>query len=214
MTPLDSPMLPNILYLLFVLGLWTLALAIVSPGTGVLEVVAVFGLGAAAVGTAVVPMNAWALIPIVLGVASFVASLVGRRSWLWLLLAAGAVSLGSAFLFRTEAGRPAVDPLLAVLTSALTVGFFWLAVGKAIAAQREKPRIKPLDVVGRIGEARTLIDPLGSVHVAGELWTARAEAPIAVGARVRVVERDGLVLTVEIDSASTESGHARGEVGK
>jgi membrane-bound ClpP family serine protease len=46
------------------------------------------------------------------------------------------------------------------------------------------------------------------------LWTARAEAPIAAGVHVRVVEREGLVLTVETDSASTESGHAGGEVGK
>src|SRR3989304_1717815 len=121
MTLLNSPMLPNILYLLFVLGLWTLALAIVSPGTGVLEVVAVFGLGAAAVGTAVVPMNAWALIPIVLG-----------------------------------------------------VGSFWAA----------------------------LVRPLGVVLGAGGLWEGREEAPIAVGAGVRVVERDVLVLTVETDSAS------------
>src|SRR3990170_161800 len=204
MTLLNSPILPNILYVLFVVGLWTLALAAVSPGTGVLEAVAIFGLGAAAVGTAFVPMNEWALIPLVLGVAFFVASLLRRRSWLWLLLAAGAASLGSAFLFQTEAGRPAVDPLLAVLTSALTVGFFWLALGKAIAAQRERPHFEPLDVVGRIGEARTPIDPLGSVYVAGELWTARAEASIAVGVRVRVVERDGLVLTVETDGASTE----------
>src|SRR4030067_796888 len=86
----------------------------------------------------------------------------------------GAVSLGSSFLFRPEAGRPAVAPLLAVLTSALTVGFFWLAVGKAIAAQREKPRIEPLDVVGRGGEGRTRVGPLGSVYVAGELGRGRA----------------------------------------
>ncbi len=196
MTLLDSPILPNILYVLFVLGLWTLALAIVTPGTGVLEVLAVGGIGAAALGTAFVPINGWALVPILLGVAFFVLSLSGRRTWLWLLLAAGAESLGSAFLFVTESRTPAVDPFLAVLTSALTVGFFWLAVGKAVAAQKAEPRVEPLDVVGRSGEARTAIDPTGSAYVAGELWSVRSETPIAVGSRVRVVERDGLILTV------------------
>jgi membrane-bound serine protease (ClpP class) len=196
MTLLDSPILPNILYVLFVLGLWTLALAIVTPGTGVLEVLAVGGIGAAALGTAFVPINGWALVPILLGVACFALSLLGRRTWLWLLLAAGAESLGSAFLFVTGSGTAAVDPFLAVLTSALTVGFFWLAVGKAIAAQKAEPRIEPLDVVGRSGEARTAIDPTGSAYVAGELWSVRSETPIAVGSRVRVVERDGLILTV------------------
>jgi membrane-bound serine protease (ClpP class) len=196
MTLLDSPILPNILYVLFVLGLWTLALAVVTPGTGVLEVLAVGGIGAAVLGTAFVPINGWALIPVLLGVAFFALSLLGRRTWLWLFLAAGAESLGSAFLFVTSTGAPAVDPVLAVLTSALTVGFFWLAVGKAIAAQKTEPRVEPLDVVGRTGEARTAIDPTGSAYVAGELWSARSETPIAVGSRVRVVERDGLILTV------------------
>ncbi|HLC04726.1 MAG TPA: NfeD family protein [Anaerolineales bacterium] len=196
MSLLDTPFLPNILYVLFVLGLWTLALALVTPGTGILEVLAVVGLGAAALGTAFVPINEWALIPLVLGVGFLVVSLLGRRTWLWLLLAAGSTSLGSAFLFGTEAGSPAVDPFLAVLTSALTVGFFWLAVGKALAAQKEKPRVEPLDVVGRTGVARTPIDPMGSAYVAGEMWTARSDTPIAVGSRIRVIERDGLILTV------------------
>lgn len=196
MTVLDTPILPNVLYILFVLGLWTLALAIVNPGTGILEVLAIVGLGAAALGTAFVPINEWALIPLALGVGFLVVSLLTRRTWLWLLLAAGTASLGSAFLFGTEAGSPAVDPFLAVLTSALTVGFFWLAVGKALAAQRAKPRIQPLDVVGRAGEARTAIDPTGSAYVAGELWTARSDTPIAVGSRIQVIERNGLILTV------------------
>jgi membrane-bound serine protease (ClpP class) len=212
MTLLSSPILPDILYVLFVLGLWTLALAVVTPGTGVLEVLAVAGLGLAAVGTAYVPINTWALMPLVLGVAMFALSLFRRRTWLWLLLAAASESLGSAFLFVTPAGSPAVDPLLAVLTSALTVGFFWLAVGKAITAQRSKPRVEPLDVVGRTGEARTAIDPTGSAYVAGELWSVRSENPIAVGARVRVIERNGLILTVvpQDDSAGrqTDAGRA------
>jgi membrane-bound serine protease (ClpP class) len=196
MTLLESPILPDILYVLFVVGLWTLALAIVTPGTGVLEVLAVIGVGAAALGTAIVPINGWALILIAVGAAFFALSLAGRRTWLWLLLAAGAESFGSAFLFITQSGTPAVDPILAVLTSVLTVGFFWLAVGKALAAQRAQPRMEPLDVVGRTGEARTAIDQTGSAYVAGELWSARSQTPIAVGSRVRVIERDGLILTV------------------
>jgi membrane-bound serine protease (ClpP class) len=188
--------LPNVLYLVFVVGLWTLALAVVTPGTGILEVLAVGGIGAAVVGTAFVPINEWALIPILLGVGFFVVSLLRPRTWLWLLVAAAAESFGSAFLFVSDTGSPAVDPVLAVATSVLTVGFFWLAVGKAIAAHKAGPRLKPLDVVGRTGEARTAIDPSGSAYVAGELWSVRSETPIAVGSKVRVVERDGLILTV------------------
>jgi len=37
---------------------------------------------------------------------------------------------------------------------------------------------------------------MGSAYVAGEMWTARSDTPIAVGSRIRVIERDGLILTV------------------
>jgi len=35
------------------------------------------------------------------------------------------------------------------------------------------------------------------VQVAGELWSARSEKPIAAGSPIRVVRRDGFVLIVE-----------------
>jgi membrane-bound ClpP family serine protease len=35
------------------------------------------------------------------------------------------------------------------------------------------------------------------VQVAGELWSARSEKPIAQGSAVRVVQKDGFVLVVE-----------------
>jgi membrane protein implicated in regulation of membrane protease activity len=46
------------------------------------------------------------------------------------------------------------------------------------------------------------------VFVAGELWTATAEAKIPVGARVRVTGRDRLTLKVEphpTDAGNTSS---------
>jgi membrane protein implicated in regulation of membrane protease activity len=35
------------------------------------------------------------------------------------------------------------------------------------------------------------------VRVKGEIWLARADAPLAVGAHVKVLDRDGLVLRVQ-----------------
>ena len=67
----------------------------------------------------------------------------------------------------------------------------------ALLAARARPNIDPSAVMGLIGEARSDLDPNGSVYVGGELWTARADQRIPAGAAVRVVERDGLILTVE-----------------
>jgi membrane protein implicated in regulation of membrane protease activity len=49
---------------------------------------------------------------------------------------------------------------------------------------------------------KTVINPIGSVYVAGELWTASAEKMIPVGTRVRIKSRDGLTLVVETADAS------------
>lgn len=194
---LQSPVFPNLVYLVLVAGLWLAAMALVAPGTGVLEGLAILALAAAGMGMMYIPLNAWAVVVLLVGAVFFGLSLWRRREALWLALAALALSLGSAFLFRVETGGPAVHPLLAATVSLLTLGFFWLAIRKVLAAARARPAIDPSDVVGQVGEARTALDPIGSVYVAGELWTARARQPLPEGTRVRVVGKDGLILQVE-----------------
>ncbi len=51
--------------------------------------------------------------------------------------------------------------------------------------------------MGKVGEVRTALDPVGSVFVNGELWSARAETVLAPGARIIVTGREGLTLFVE-----------------
>jgi membrane protein implicated in regulation of membrane protease activity len=66
-------------------------------------------------------------------------------------------------------------------------------------------------LVGQIGVVKQALQPEGYVHVAGELWQARASAGepmIPVGTRVRVVEGAGLVLTVRSETG-LETGRGR-----
>jgi len=101
------------------------------------------------------------------------------------------------FMFRIEAGGPAVHPALAITVSVLTLGFFWLTIRKALAAHHAQPTIDLSVLLGQIGEVRTPLDPIGSAYVAGELWTARSNVRVEVGSHVRVLDRDGLMLIVE-----------------
>lgn len=196
-TLLDSALFPNLLYLLLIAGIWLAALAVLSPGTGVLELLALLALAGAGLGTLVLPFNAWALIVLVVGVVFYVLSLRLEKFEFWLVLSAIALSLGSVFLFRTTAPGPAVDPLLALVVSSLTLGYFWLAVRSSVRAQRKQPSLDPSSVLGDVGEVRTALDRTGSVFVAGELWTARAHRKVAAGEKVKVVDREGLILIVE-----------------
>jgi membrane-bound serine protease (ClpP class) len=194
----DAPWLPSIFYLCLVVGLWVTAMALVSPGTGALEALALLLLGGAAVGMLTWPVNSLAFIPLVLGAAAFVVGLVRRRqAGLWLLAAGVLLSLGSIFLFEDADGGPAVAPFLAVIMSALTVLFFWVGVRRGLEAQRAVPVVAASTVVGQIGETRSPVHNEGTVYVGSELWSARSAEPIAEGRRVRVLRLDGLTVEVE-----------------
>ena len=197
MTIIESPLLANLLYLSLMAGLWFAALAIISPGTGVLELFALLALAGAGLGTAVLPLNWWALILLLIGGVLFVFSLRRERPEIWLSLSALVLSAGSIFLFRIEGSVIAVQPLLALVVSALTLGYFWFAIRNTLVAQRAAPRIDLARVLHQEAEVRTVLDPIGSVYALGELWTARAEKPLKPGTKVRVIGREGLVLTVE-----------------
>ncbi len=197
MFPTESEIMPNLVYLLLMAGVWLAAMAIVSPGTGLLEVGAVAVLVMAGLGSLSLPVDPWALVVIGAGVGLFLGALRWRRTALWLVLSALLLSAGSAFFLGRLAGQPAVHPLLAVVVSALTVGFFWLSVRRGILAQRAKPLHNPDDLLGQVGDVRSALEPTGSVYVGGELWSARSETPLAVGTTVRVRGREGLVLLVD-----------------
>src|SRR5262245_24552794 len=66
--------------------------------------------------------------------------------------------------------------------------FFWL---KFLRRYRVQTGVEAM-----IGERGEVIDP-GRVRVRGEIWTAKSEAPMQPGDRVRVAAVEGLTLTVE-----------------
>jgi len=199
---IDSPLFINLLYLCLVAGFWLAAWAVVVPGTGLLEGLAVTVLALAGLGLIAVPVNLWALGFLATGVFLFLLSVWRKWTGVWLGLSALALSLGSVFLFKPVGGGLAVHPLLAAIVSLLTVGFFWLSLSKALEAYRARLAHDLETLLGLVGEVRTEIDPVGSVFVAGELWTASAETSIPVGAHVRVTGRDGLTLSVELVSSA------------
>jgi len=193
----ESALFPNLLYLVLVAGIWIAALAVVSPGTGVLELLALVTLGAAGLGTLVAPLNSWALLLLTAGAVFFVLSLRFIKPEIGLLLSALAFSIGSTFLFQPAEGIVAVHPVLALVVSLLTIGYFWLAVRNTLLAQRSRPTIDLSRVIGAIGEVRTPLDPQGSIYALGELWTAHSDTPVQPGEYVRVLAREGLILSVE-----------------
>jgi membrane-bound serine protease (ClpP class) len=194
---------PNVAYLLLMAGLLLAAMALVSPGTGLLEVGALFALILAGWAMYQLPISYWALLILLVGTGAFWLALRRPRRLLWLAAALVALVIGSAFLFNGEGWLPAVHPLLAVVVSALMCGFLWVAVIKSYEASRVVPEHDLSRLIGAIGEAKSEIHTEGTVQVGGELWTAHSAQLIPGGAEVRVVNREGLTLEVEPVEAAT-----------
>ncbi|OQY88903.1 MAG: hypothetical protein B6D39_10455 [Anaerolineae bacterium UTCFX2] len=191
---------PNVVYLLLAGGLVAAVISLATPGTGFLEIGALFILGVAGWGivTYDLPINWWALVLLGAGAALFFLSIRRQRALPLLAASVLAIVLGSAFLFSTGTWyAPAVNPLLAFTVSVLSGGFFWLVGRKAIEAFQTLPTHDLKGLVGLIGEAKSRIHNDGSVLVNSELWSAWSDQPIPDGMRVRVVGREGFSLKVE-----------------
>jgi membrane-bound serine protease (ClpP class) len=75
---------------------------------------------------------------------------------------------------------------------------FWIHLS------RRRPAAVGAEVlIGAVAEVVTPCRPAGQVRIAGELWQATCRAGADPGERVRVVDRDGLVLEVEPPAAQT-----------
>jgi len=195
---LDFLLNPNIAYLFLVGGVLLTFFALVTPGTGFLEVGAFFLIALAGYAMYHLPIHVWALILLLVSVIPFVMA-IRKTNYRNLYLGSSIVGvvIGSAYLFRGEGLTPAVNIFLVIVVSLLMGGFLWLVIMKTLEALESRPSHDLGGLVGRIGEAKTDITDEGSVQVAGELWTAESKTPIAAGKRVRVVERRGFVLIVE-----------------
>jgi membrane-bound serine protease (ClpP class) len=196
MTFFETPLFVNLVYLALITAIWLAALAILQPGTGALEVLVAVCLLVVSLSTLVLALNLWALLVFLVAGVLFVISLRREKPELWLLLSALAFIAGSVFLFWSPEGGVAVNPILVTIVSVMTLGYFWIAVRSVMVSQTQKPSIDPQSMHGKVGEVRTSIDPVGSVYVGGELWTARSDTPMDVGEKVVIREVNGLVLTV------------------
>jgi len=188
---------PNLAYLFLVGGFSLALMAILTPGTGVLEIGAFFSLLLAGYGVYSLPINYWALVILLLGVFPFIFAVRKSGQTIYLAIAILALVVGSAYLFKGDPiWKPAVNLILTLVTSLLVGGFFWIVARKTLEAEASPPSHDLSNLIGAVGEAKTDIHHEGSAQVLGELWAVRSEHPVPAGASVQVVDRDGFVLEV------------------
>jgi len=188
---------PNVAYLVLVVGFVLGVLALLTPGTGILEIGTLLAMFLAGYSIYNLPINTWALILLIVGVVPFLLALRKFKQWYWLIPAILSLIVGSIFLFKLDSGALAINPFFASLVSILAAVFLWFVGRKTIDAMKARPTQDLSRLIGMVGEARTDIAMDGTVYVGGEDWSARSEKKIRSGAQIKVIKREGLVLLVE-----------------
>lgn len=193
---MDFLLNPNIAYLILLGGILLGLLALITPGTGVLEIGAAFCFLLAGYAVYNLSINWWALAVLFLSVFPFIYALKSGRK---IFLGASILLLvvGSVFLFASENEWISVHPVVALLSSGLLAVFCWVAAVKFLETLATRPAHDLEALIGLTGEARTAIHDVGSVQVNGELWSARSGKKIASGRHIRVLRREGFTLIVE-----------------
>jgi membrane-bound serine protease (ClpP class) len=142
--------------------------------------------------------NPWAFLVVVLSpLPYFIAMRQERLHSPLFLFTIFMLTIGSAYLFVDENGRPLTNLGLVGMVSVVGGLFIWLVIERRRTAGKA-PLIGET-LVGMTGVVWIAIEPYagGSVRIEGELWRARSTENIPAGTLVRVIRQDGITVTVK-----------------
>ncbi len=198
---------PNVSFLLFSLGGLGIVVEFFNPGLIIPGVVGVILLILAFLSFGNLPVN-WAAVGFLLLAGTLLVAELFVAGFG--ILGIGAIVcfiFGGLLLFDSFGPSSPTAPsikvnlwLLSSIAGAFTLFGIWLlrtmAHSRRAGGLPESPPPSPL--IGAVGVAASVLDPRGTVHVAGENWTAMTEDGIVIeiGERVEVLKVEGTLLTV------------------
>lgn len=186
---------PNVAFILMTLGINGILFELSSPGGYVAGIVGGICLILGLYALGVLEANWIGLLLIVVAFVLFVLDVKAPTHGILTLGGVASFVFGSLILFQSPYYQ--VSRALIVGVALATAAFFAFAVAKAVRAQVRRPVTGLEGMIGRTAEARTDLDPRGSVFLMGEWWEAIAEdGPISKGERVVVVGYEGFQLRV------------------
>ena len=186
---------PNIVYLALIFGLWLGVTAAYVPGTGLLELLSAGVMVGAVIALGNMPTNWSAVIIMIVGTLGFI--IIPFLKHQLIGLAIGGLVLqaaGSLFMFNGLY----VSPMIIGLVIVLSLTYYRYILIPLLERNRLEPVIDENNgVIGERGRVVKALDPIGTVNVRGELWTASSDRPLKAGDDVVVVDREGLNIIVE-----------------
>jgi membrane-bound serine protease (ClpP class) len=191
---------PNIAYLLLLLGIYGLIFEFINPGAVAPGVVGGIALLVGLYALNVLPINFAGVALLLLGIALMVAEAFLPSFGIVGIGGIIAFAIGSLLMFDTDVPGFSLSWPAVALGTGVTAAFFLIAIAAAWRAHRRTVVTGEAALLGHSGRVVSWNGNQGFVHVQGEDWQARSDAPLAPGQTVRVAARRDLTLIVEPDT--------------
>jgi membrane-bound serine protease (ClpP class) len=188
---------PNVAFILMLIGIYGIIFEFTTPGTMVPGTIGGISLLLALYALNLLPINYAGAALVLLGVGLMVAEVfIGSFG---VIGVAGVIAFGIGSFMMFHSGVPGFELSVSVVAAAtiVTAALFVLVIALLLRS-RKRPVVTGKEaLLGAEGEALVWQQDEGRVRVLGEIWRARSSRPLAPGTRIKVVNRDGLVLFVE-----------------
>lgn len=188
---------PNVAFILMLIGIYGLILEFFNPGAVVPGLVGAISLLVALYALALIPINYAGAALVLIGIGLMIAEThIGAFGAIGV---GGVVAfvIGALMMFPSRAPGFALSGAVVAGTAIGSAALLLLAFAALLRA-RQRPVVTGSEaLIGATGETVSWQGDEGRVRVKGEIWRARADAPLADGSRIKVISRDGLILFVE-----------------
>ncbi len=188
---------PNIAYMFLLIAIYGIFFELMNPGAVFPGVVGTISGVIALYALNMIPFNYAGLLLILLGIAFMVGEVF--ISGFGILGIGGVISFafGSLLLFDADTLGSSVSIPLIIAFSLVSLAFFVLVMRLFLYSRSAKVVTGAEEMVGADAEVVEAGEKGYHVHCHGETWSAVSQSKLAVGQKVQVVERSGLILKVK-----------------
>jgi len=196
---------PTVAYLLILVGIYALIFEFMNPGLILPGVVGAIALLLALYALHLLPVNYAGLALMLLGIAFMAAEAFVPSFGALGIGGLVAFVLGSILLIE-DTDLPGFEIPYALIggVAAASAGFLVIVLGMLARSRRRAVVSGREEMIGASGEALGDFEAEGWARVHGEQWKVRASRPVRRGQKLRVTAMDGLTLSVEPATGTTE----------
>jgi len=188
---------PNVAFILLLIGTYGLIFEFLNPGAVAPGLIGAISLLVALYALNLLPINYAGAALVMLGIGLMVAE--AHIGSFGVIGVGGIVAFVIGAIMMFPPGAPGFALSLSVVAgaTAVTAALFLLVLTMLLRSRRRPVVTGKEGLLGAEGEVVAWNGEEGRVRVHGEIWRARAQRPLQPGARLKVINREGLVLVVE-----------------